>query len=316
MLDADPRAGFDLAAGPSLRLALVQLASRWFQLVLTHHHAVLDGWSTTLYLRELFTLYAGINDLTVLDEAVPYADFVARAAGASRSAAPDQVKGRSLLGRRRVPASAGLPRELSLEVPPEVTARLSEQARPHAVTPATLIQGLWALMVGEELGEDTVAFGAGAAGRPPGLPGYDRGVGLLGDTVTTRVSWRPDEPFARVLRRLQEQAVGSWEAPDRFRPTCRAGFDTWMVVANYPRFTRLVEEFADGALRVAGAVCREFNHHPLSLMAVPGDRLALHLAHAPEVIEPARADELAHRLALLCARAADGLDQPVRRLAQ
>src|SRR5205807_1259661 len=60
-LRADRQRGFDLAAAPLLRLALIQLgdlANPACQLVWTHHHAILDGWSLPLLLRDLFSCYA------------------------------------------------------------------------------------------------------------------------------------------------------------------------------------------------------------------------------------------------------------------
>ncbi len=52
------RRPFDLATGPLLRAALLRLGPEQHLLVLALHHIVADGWSVTVFLRELTALYA------------------------------------------------------------------------------------------------------------------------------------------------------------------------------------------------------------------------------------------------------------------
>ena len=48
---------FDLAKGPTFRVALVRVEERLHVLLATAHHIVFDGWSAEIFLRELQTLY-------------------------------------------------------------------------------------------------------------------------------------------------------------------------------------------------------------------------------------------------------------------
>ena len=50
---------FDLAAGPLLRWCLVRLGEVEHLLVAVFHHAVFDGWSAGVFVRDLAALYAG-----------------------------------------------------------------------------------------------------------------------------------------------------------------------------------------------------------------------------------------------------------------
>ncbi|MFD7834767.1 amino acid adenylation domain-containing protein [Streptomyces sp. NPDC059761] len=47
----------DLTAAPLFRLVVVVLSPDSFQLVFTHHHAILDGWSVNLFFEELASRY-------------------------------------------------------------------------------------------------------------------------------------------------------------------------------------------------------------------------------------------------------------------
>ncbi len=55
--DAEAQGPFDLARGPLFRALLIRLSARDHALVLDAHHAVSDGWSEGVLLRELSALY-------------------------------------------------------------------------------------------------------------------------------------------------------------------------------------------------------------------------------------------------------------------
>lgn len=54
---AEKSAAFDLSAAPLLRLHVQVLADDAFQLGLSFHHAILDGWSLSLVTSQLLTGY-------------------------------------------------------------------------------------------------------------------------------------------------------------------------------------------------------------------------------------------------------------------
>ncbi|WP_432278217.1 amino acid adenylation domain-containing protein, partial [Nocardia carnea] len=58
LLAADQADHFDMSAPPLIRFHLVRLAEDEWQLAITTHHILLDGWSMPLLMRELLVLYA------------------------------------------------------------------------------------------------------------------------------------------------------------------------------------------------------------------------------------------------------------------
>src|SRR5262249_17904625 len=52
---------FDLARGPLLRLGVLRLAPLDHRALFTLHHSVADGWSVSLFLREIFLLYQALS---------------------------------------------------------------------------------------------------------------------------------------------------------------------------------------------------------------------------------------------------------------
>ncbi len=71
-------APYDLERGPMIRLEVLRQPDSTDVVVLSAHHAVLDGWSATLVMSQLFMSYFGIEPDEATDDSGPratYADF-------------------------------------------------------------------------------------------------------------------------------------------------------------------------------------------------------------------------------------------------
>ena len=74
----EARQPFDLARGPLLRTSLLRLNERDHVVLVTFHHAVSDGWSVGVFVRELTAIYRAAVEGVVPDVAplpVQYADY-------------------------------------------------------------------------------------------------------------------------------------------------------------------------------------------------------------------------------------------------
>src|SRR5215472_4923683 len=56
-LAEDRERGFDLSRAPLMRLALFRTADREHHLIWSNHHAILDGWSAMLIIKEVVAHY-------------------------------------------------------------------------------------------------------------------------------------------------------------------------------------------------------------------------------------------------------------------
>jgi len=71
--------GFDLSSAPLMRLALIRMRDDEYQFIWTHHHILLDGWSSSLVSRDIIAFYAALSrghDLQ-LPNPRPYRDYIA-----------------------------------------------------------------------------------------------------------------------------------------------------------------------------------------------------------------------------------------------
>src|SRR6267142_5552696 len=78
IIDERARGVFDLGSGPLLRVTLAQVEDREYFLVVVLHHIVSDGWSMSVFTRELTALYEGCREgreSPLAEPAIQYADY-------------------------------------------------------------------------------------------------------------------------------------------------------------------------------------------------------------------------------------------------
>ena len=207
LCEKERREGFDLARAPLMRLKLVRVSDREHQLIWTWHHIILDAWSVPIVMEELFALYSGQQEPAAVR---PYRDFVAWQR--SRNLSSAEAFWRAELAGFREPTPIGLaPQNAAssgygldyVEVPDEEIAALREAARRSRLTMNTLMQGAWALLLSRYSGRDDVVFGTPVAGRSPELTGIERMVGMLVNTIPTRVRVAPEKRVGEWLEEMQ-----------------------------------------------------------------------------------------------------------------
>ncbi|MFD3412866.1 amino acid adenylation domain-containing protein [Streptomyces cyaneofuscatus] len=323
---------FDMAKPPLLRFTLIRLAPDRHILLITNHHILLDGWSLPLILGDLFRIYGDGGTADRLEPTVPFQDYLGWVGEQDRDQAERAWKGvlSGVDGATLVADGAGTgssdrgQRRVVTELSERTSAELTALARSRELTVNTLVQGAWALLLTELTGRQDVVYGNTVAGRPPELPGSDRMVGLMMNTVPTRVRIDPAEPVADLLARIQHdhtavmgheylglaeihRAVGATEL-----------FDTTVAFENVP-----VERAVQGAsvpgldvglLRDAVDEAFEGTHYPLSLAVHPGSRLRFELNYREDVYGADTASGVLRRLTGLLEDIAARPDEQAGRL--
>ena len=309
LLAADRLAPFDLASAPLLRATLLRLDGAAdgdpvrHRLALTHHHALLDGSSDALLVAELFARYRG----AAVPARRPFRDHLRLLAAQQ----PDLTPWTGIEEPTRLVPDTdgplGVPTEL---VVPPVPAAVLDWARRHGLTPNTLVQGAWAVLLGRLTGRTDVVFGSTVSGRGPDLDGVAEMVGLFINTQPVPVRLDPGARPAAFLAGLQaqqaqllaQQHVGLARIQRAIGLTDL--FDTLVVFESYPRTT--VD--AGPGLTVRGGIPRDATHYPVTLIAAPDGTLVVKY-------QSGRVDAgLAHTLAdgLTAVLAAFAADVPLR----
>ncbi|HEV2149507.1 MAG TPA: amino acid adenylation domain-containing protein, partial [Longimicrobiaceae bacterium] len=198
-------------------------------------------------------------------------------------------------------------------LPAVSTAALRSLARREGITPGTVVQGAWALLLARLSGEDDVVFGLAVSGRPAELPGVEEMVGMFVNTLPLRARIHPEAPAAEWLRSVQEaQAalrghehtplvrVQGWSGVPAGEPL----FESLLAFENFP-----VQEALGGTARdfeVEGWESSGETSYPLTLLALPEARLVLRLHYDLARVDAAAAARIpGHLAALLEGIAAD-----------
>jgi amino acid adenylation domain-containing protein/non-ribosomal peptide synthase protein (TIGR01720 family) len=329
-LAADRQRGFALDKAPLFRLALFRTGDDAWRFVLTVHHLLVDGWCVSLLFAEVLAFYAAYchaGEAPRLGRPRPYRDFIlwlqAQEDGAAEPFWRRELAGfhapTPLPGDRDGSASAVASEQADRELTVPLTAALGEQARRHRLTLNTLVQAAWVLLLARAAGSRDVLFGTTVAGRPAELAGSESMIGLFINTLPLRVEVTPEVPLVDWLRRLQERyaavrqsehtplsAIAGWSEVPAGKPL----FESLLAFENYPRGAAAIggdkdpkdckdskdEKDQRDGLRLDELETVDFNHHPLTLVAVPGERLLLRLAFAPERFTAEDAVEILDRL--------------------
>ncbi|WP_444980089.1 amino acid adenylation domain-containing protein [Nocardia mexicana] len=306
--------GFDMRTAPLLRFTLIRIEHESYQLLVTSHHILIDGWSTPLLMQDLLTLYALGPRSEHLGPVRSYAEYlrwlVAQDPGAAR-----ETWRRALAGvteptplapvdpGREIASGTG---ETGFELSIADTAELTRLAADLGVTVNTVVQAAWGLLIGRSIDRDDVVFGATVSGRPPVLPGVETMVGLFVNAIPVRVRLDPTETLGALLHRLQaEQAdlldvhyLGLSDIQETLG--VEGLFDSLVVFESYP-IDRVALDRASSidGMRVTGIGSITGTHYPVTVLASLDDRLRISLQYLRDVFDESAAEALAQRLSML-----------------
>jgi amino acid adenylation domain-containing protein len=323
---------FDLAHGPLARAVLLRLAKHDHLLLLGLHHAVADGWSLGVLLRDLASLYAAGGSTRLPELPVQYADWAAwqRARLTGPALAADLAWWKERLGddppALELPADRPRPAVETFRgdrrrgaFPPLLSTALASLGRGDTTLFMTLLAGFAALL-GRLSGQESLNVGTPVAGRDrsetEGL------IGLFLNTLVLPANLAGDPPFSALLSRIRETAVGAFahrELPfeklvEELRPERSLGrsplFQVLFILHNLP-----FEPVAVAGLEIQPVDL----HHgvapfelTLSLTETPTG-LAGYLEHAADRIDATTAERWVRHLVTLLTAAAE---HPGRRLSE
>ncbi|WP_455754243.1 amino acid adenylation domain-containing protein [Streptomyces erythrochromogenes] len=323
---ADAGERFDLGAPPLLRVTLIRMAADRWVLCVTQHHILTDGWSESLFFEELFALYGARGDESVLAPVTPYRDYLRWLAAVDTEEAVRAWRGhlagldQGTLVAEADPARPPVTAEVvDVSLDEEAGDRLREFARGAGITLNTVLSTAWAMALAGMTGRDDVVFGATVSGRPAGLPGVDRMIGMFMNTLPFRVSLRPAEPVRDLLVRIQAEHADllphHYTGLGRIQRETGIGalFDTLYVFRNTP-LDDSAREDAVAEHHIGWTHSVDGTHYPLTLAVTPGRALELTLAYRPDLYDAETAGRLADRLALLVRAIVEDGSVPVGRL--
>ncbi|TCP67305.1 hybrid non-ribosomal peptide synthetase/type I polyketide synthase [Baia soyae] len=260
-MDEEERStGFDLTKGPLLRISASKVGTEQYRVLISFHHIMMDGWSLGVFLSEWFTRYGQLQSNQVEKKAQPkikYKEYVKWLRQQETSKAK-QFWNQALLSwepTTKLPYKhdkneANLHMNSVVTSLSEIMPEVSDFSKKYGVTPNTILNVAWGVMLQRYSGSDDVTFGLTVSGRPDEVQGIDQTVGLFINTVPVRVATESEQTVAELMSAVHKQAVEMKEyeylpLTDIHSAAKLRGneslFDHILVFENYPLDQKLLE---------------------------------------------------------------------------
>ncbi|MFF2886147.1 amino acid adenylation domain-containing protein [Paenibacillus sp. NPDC057967] len=219
----------DLRIGPLWWATLIRLEDQEYQLILTMHHIVFDGWSLGVFIRELSSIYETLSsggDLSVLPQPLTqYADYVF----AQRERASQELQNRQLTywrghlagelpvlelpaDRPRPPVQTFRGAMHTLVLPRELYDTLKIYSRKHEATLFMTLLSLFKVLLYRYTGVSDIIVGFPISGRH--LPGTEHAIGVFVNTLPLRTGVSGLQTFAELLGEVRKTALNAYENQD------------------------------------------------------------------------------------------------------
>ncbi|MBD2498549.1 condensation domain-containing protein [Nostoc sp. FACHB-280] len=216
-LQTDQIRGFDISEPPLMRLAIIKIAKDTYKVIWSSHHLILDAWSNTIILQQVFALYASFcqGKNIQLKPSRHYRDYIAWLK--QQDLSPAENFWRRFLQPLTAPTPLTIDQithnleseygQHHIKLPIATTTALKSFAQQQQLTLNTLMQGVWALLLSHYSGKENVVFGTVVSGRPPSLLGIDSMVGLFVNTLPMRIDLPSEQFLISWLKDIHSQQI-------------------------------------------------------------------------------------------------------------
>ncbi|MEM9921745.1 MAG: condensation domain-containing protein [Bacteroidota bacterium] len=294
---ADLSQGLNLSKAPVSRLMLIKMSEQAHYLVWTCHHILFDGWSAAIVLQDSMAYYDGAcKGKMVQLEAIPayktYFNWLGRQdMKAAEGFWKERLEGfhePSLIAEDTSTTSNEFKvQSFSLDV--EASRQLEQYARKKHVTFNTLLNGMWALLLGRLLQKEDIGFGMTVSGRSGDLPNLELMAGLFSNLLPVRIQIAKGQRISEWLSNIQKQYLAS----QRFEQVTLGQIESWIKRPGHlPLFDSLLvfENFPWKELKGGELAVSEFSGgftttYPLTMVVLPGDTLHFSLYYKEDIPE-------------------------------
>ena len=225
---AEAQQPFDLARGPLVRTAVLQLGDEDHILLLTMHQIVSDSWSTGVLFQELSVLYEAFstdNPSPLPEPTLQYADFARWQRQWQQGEVLEQQLSywKQRLGDTlpvlELPTDRPRPTKQtyrgathSLTLPSSLSESLKALSRQEGVTLFMTLLAAFQTLLYRHTGQDDIVVGTPIAGRNRAeIEGL---IGFFVNTVVLRTNLAGNPSFRELLGRVREVALGAYAHQD------------------------------------------------------------------------------------------------------
>lgn len=228
LLASEARRPFDLSRGPLLRCTLARLEPGRHALILAFHHIVFDGWSVTIFMQELSTLYevnSRAQESLLPELPIQYADFAAWQRDWMSGEVLEQHLSYWRTHLAGAPGTLALPTDRpqprrpgrvgsskTVRMPTALAKQIYALSRVAGVTPFMTLLAAFDTLLLRYTGQEDIVVGTVVANRTRAeLEGL---IGFFVNALPLRADLSRDPTFRELLRRVREVVLGAFAHQD------------------------------------------------------------------------------------------------------
>ncbi|TRX31758.1 amino acid adenylation domain-containing protein [Flavobacterium sp. ZT3R18] len=302
--DEDRFEDFSFTNPPLMRITIVKFGEDAFKMIWTKHHVLWDGWSGQVIIQEVIRAYTNLMYGNTLDaqEEDKYEDFINYIK--SIDAFEEKAFWQSYMQDFSEPSllpfckaahernkGKGKYERITIDFDAQYTQKISDFSKSNHVTPNTLTQAIWAILLAKYTGFKDIVYGVTVSGRPSEL-NYDSKVGLYINTIPLRAKIDNSQTISDFLAMLQKTSV----AARNFQHTSLSKiqqwneikgdcFDSLLSFTNYP--SKSSDSNQKPVLEIESVNVKENNNYLLSIQPMLKDKLVIDFTFNSSIMDAA-----------------------------
>ncbi|HLP47528.1 MAG TPA: condensation domain-containing protein, partial [Candidatus Kapabacteria bacterium] len=309
MKTKDRGEGFDLNRVP-FRVTLCKLDECQYEMIISNHHILYDGWSNGIILKEFFKTYHTLlkKEQVLKFPAKPsFKEYIKWLQNLDRKTQEQYWRGylagmetlTELPIKKRAEEKTG-PGDYSIILEEDINDKLNVFVKNNKVTLASVFYTAWGILLQKYCDSEDIIFGTTVSGRTGGIKGIEDMVGLFINTIPLRIQAAPNEKIIEVVFRTdqvlreQEKFENTPLVDIRTYSTVDGSgslFDNILAIENYPLDNRLLPE--NSLLAVNTYSIAEMTHYDLAVGIMPFNEIEIKFSFKSGLFEKDAIENLA-----------------------
>ena len=260
-IQKDREEKIDLEAAP-FRIILCKLKENEYEMVISNHHILYDGWSNVILLKEFLTAYDSIYanrepKRVGKNQFKEYIKWIQKQDNKMQEAYwreyLKQFDTKTVLIKEskeenRKDRQQRYTKLLSQHLNEQIYRRIKEQK----ITLAGLLYSAWGILLQRYSNSEDVIFGTTVSGRTAKIPGIEDMIGLFINTLPLRINASSEDEIFKLLNRVDEMLRNreTYESTPLVDIVAQSEihvsqslFDSIVVIENYPLDKAFNEEY-------------------------------------------------------------------------
>lgn len=243
----------DISQHP-IEITIYRIDTERYEMLITWHHIVYDGWSNAIFIRELLSTYSKLEEGIVpnIKRKGKYKDFIKWCSRQEEHQQENYWKTYFKNFTTKTPVPVDKDRNkgksskkgcYSFSLQEDILKIVYEFISQKGITLSVLMYCAWTILLNKFIGVRDIVFGVTVSVRNTGIEGIDNMIGLFINTLPLRTVIDHETKICDILYKinLQKKSWIPYESTDLAKIKTYSGidakeslFDSMVVVENYP----------------------------------------------------------------------------------